>query len=67
MILQKWKILHYNGSNSFLFINAPKIYHLKAKDSETKNHSLCLAIISEDFSVKKNEKGKIECINLLNE
>ena len=26
--------LHYNGSNSFLFVNATKIYQFKAKDSE---------------------------------
>ena len=24
--------LHYNGSNSFLFVNATKVYQLKAKD-----------------------------------
>ena len=29
--------LHYNGSNSFLFPNAAKIYYFKAKDSEMKN------------------------------
>ena len=28
--------LHYNGSNSFLFANATKMYLLKAKDSEIK-------------------------------
>ena len=28
--------LHYNGSNSFLFVNATNIYQLKAKDSEIK-------------------------------
>ena len=27
--------LHYNGSNSFLFLNTVKIYQLKAADSET--------------------------------
>ena len=26
--------LHHNGSNSFLFVNAAKIYQFKAKDSE---------------------------------
>ena len=26
--------LHYNGSNSFLFVNATKICQFKAKDSE---------------------------------
>ena len=29
--------LHYNGSNSFLFVNDTKIYQFKAKDSEIKN------------------------------
>ena len=28
--------LHYNESNSFLFVNATKIYQFKAKDSEIK-------------------------------
>ena len=28
--------LHYNGSNSFLFVNAAKVYQFKAKDSEKK-------------------------------
>ena len=32
--------LHYNGSNSFLFVNATKIYQFKAKDSEIKKTSL---------------------------
>ena len=34
--------LHYNGSNSFLFINVTKIYQFKAKDSETKKNILSL-------------------------
>ena len=29
--------LHYNGSNSFLFVNATKIYQFKGKDSKIKN------------------------------
>ena len=29
--------LHYNGNNSFLFVNATKIYQFKANDSEIKN------------------------------
>ena len=29
--------LHCNGSNSFSFVNATKIYQFKAKDSEIKN------------------------------
>ena len=31
--------LHYNGSNSFLFVNATKIYQFKEKDSEIKKYS----------------------------
>ena len=34
--------LHYNGSNSFLFVNATKIYQFKAKDSEIKDYALRL-------------------------
>ena len=41
--------LRYNGSNSFLFVNAIKIYQFKAKDSETKKHPLRLRNVSEDF------------------
>ena len=28
--------VHYNGSNSFLFVNATKVYQFKAKTSEIK-------------------------------
>ena len=30
--------LHYNWSNSFLFVNSTKIYHLKAKNSKIKKY-----------------------------
>ena len=42
--------LRYNGRNSFLFVNATKIYQFKAKDSEIKIHSSCLGNISGFFS-----------------
>ena len=32
--------LHYNGSNSFLFVNATKIYQVKTNDSEVKKNIL---------------------------
>ena len=38
--------LHYNRSNSFLFVNATKIYQFKAKHSEIKVYALCLGNIS---------------------
>ena len=34
--------LYYNGSNSFLFVNATKIYQFKAKDSKTKKNIPCV-------------------------
>ena len=34
--------LHYNGSNSFLFVNATKMFQFKAKNSEIEDYALCL-------------------------
>ena len=42
--------LHYNRRNSFLFLNATKIYQFKAKDSAIKKDPLQLRSISGDFS-----------------
>ena len=55
--------LHYNGSNSFFFVNATNIYHFKAKNSEIKDYALCLGNISKDFKVidMKKSRIKIEC------
>ena len=39
----------YNRSNSFLFVNATKIYQFKAKDSEIKTCPFCLGNISKCF------------------
>ena len=41
--------LYYNGNNSFLFVNATKIYQLKAKGSEIKYYALRLGNVSKDF------------------
>ena len=43
--------LHYNGANSYLFVNGTEIYKFEAKDSETVATPLCLGNISKDFSV----------------
>ena len=34
--------LHYNGANSYLFVNDTEIYKFKAKDSEIVASPLCL-------------------------
>ena len=43
--------LHYNGANSYLFVNGTEIYKFKAKYSETAASPLCLGNISKDWSV----------------
>ena len=48
--------LHYNGSNSFLFVNATKIYQFKAKDSEIKKYPLCLGNIWKDVTANNMKK-----------
>ena len=37
--------LHYYGSNSFLFVNAVKMYQFKTKYSQIKPYPLCLGNI----------------------
>ena len=56
--------LHYNESNSFLFVNATKMRQFKAKDSEIKDYSLCLVSISKDFTTKCMKRtGLIGIVN----
>ena len=48
--------LHYNGSDSFLCVNATKIYKFNAKGSEIKKYSLCLGNVLKDFTISKMKK-----------
>ena len=48
--------MHFNGSNSFLFVNATKIYQFKAKDSEINKYPLCLGNILKDFAAINMKK-----------
>ena len=48
--------LHYNGSNSFLFLNVTKIYQFKAKKPEIKPFPLGLRNISKDFTANNMRK-----------
>ena len=48
--------LHYNGANSYLFVNGTEIYKFKAKDSEIVAAPLCLGNISKDWSVDNMKK-----------
>ena len=56
--------LHYNGANSYLFVNGTEIYKFKAKDSEIVATPLCLGNISKDFSVDNMKKNRIKWICL---
>ena len=40
---------HYNGANSYLFVNGTEIIKFKAKDSEITAYPLCLENISKDW------------------
>ena len=48
--------LHYNGANSYLFVNGTEICKFKAKDSEIVASPLCLVNISKDWSTDKIKK-----------
>ena len=48
--------LPYNGSNSFLFVNATKVYQSKAKNSEIKDYALCLGNILKDITINNMKK-----------
>ena len=56
--------LHYNGSNSFLFVNATKRYQFKANDSEIKKYPLCLGNIPKDLTSINIKKNRIKSICL---
>ena len=48
--------LHYNGANSYLFVNGTEIYKFKDKDSEIVPSWLCLGNISKDWSTDNMKK-----------
>ena len=48
--------LHYNGSNSYLFVNGKEIHKFKTKDSEIISAPLCLGNLSRDVSVNNMKK-----------
>ena len=48
--------LHYNGANSYLFVNGTETIKFKAKDSDIVANPLCLGNTSKDFSVDNMKK-----------
>ena len=51
--------LHYNGGNSYLFVNGTEIIKFKAKDSEIVASPLCLGNISKDWSTDNMKKTEL--------
>ena len=48
--------LHYNGDNSYLFVNGKQELKFKAKDEQIVKEKLCLSNISNDWMVSNAEK-----------
>ena len=48
--------MHYNGGNSYLFVNGTEITKFKGKDSEIVASPLCLGNISKDWSTDNMKK-----------
>ena len=51
--------LHYNGANSYLFVNGIEICKFKAKDSEIVASPLYLGNISKDWSTDNMKKNRV--------
>ena len=48
--------LHFNGANSYLFVNGTEIHKFKAKNSEIVTTPLYLGNISKDWSIDNMKK-----------
>ena len=48
--------LHYNGANSYFFVNGTEIYKYKAKDSKIMMSPIFLGNISKDWTVDNMKK-----------
>ena len=61
--------LHYNGANSYLFVNGVEVIKFKANDSEIILNVFCLRNVSKDFSssnMKKQDYMELIMILVLN-
>ena len=56
--------VHYNGTNSYLFVNDKEIHKFKAKNSEIVATPLCPGNISKDWSIDNMKKNWIKRVCL---
>ena len=50
--------LHYNGDESYLYVNETKIFKFKAKDNVSWN-KFCVGSVSKDFTKDKQSKTSL--------
>ena len=48
--------LHYNGDDSYLFVNGRQELKFKAKDDQVINEKLCLGNLSTEWTTSESEK-----------
>ena len=51
--------LHYNGANSYLFVNGTEMYKFKTNNSAILASPLCLGNISKDWSTDNMQKTEL--------
>ena len=49
--------MHYNGANTYLFVNGIEIIKFKAKDDKIVASPLCLGNISKEWSIDNMKKN----------
>ena len=52
--------LHYNGDNSYLFINGLEVNKFKANNSELIKHRMCLGGLSKDYD-RDSRNDRLYC------
>ena len=57
--------LHYNGANSYLFVNGTEIYEFEVKDSEIVPSPLSLGNIFKDWSKDNMKKQDLMDMSII--
>ena len=57
--------LHYNGANSYLFVNGTEIYKFEANNFVIVASPLCLGNISKDWSTDNMKKQVLKNISMI--
>ena len=57
--------LHYNGNNSYLFVNGKEELKFKAKDDQIVKEILCLGNISDDWTAVNAKKQGFGVKNMI--